>query len=99
FAPDFANLQVTLICIQVEWRLVEGFAFTGGQLHHFIIKPGNSNAALVIVKGSDHPTKNIDRVGYSTAIDPGMEVAVRAGNLDLHIAEAAETYGYGRMIQ
>jgi len=51
---------------------------------------------LLVVELGEEFRKNGQRIGDGTAIDAGVQIAHRAGELDLIVVEAPETVGDGR---
>ena len=58
-----------------------------------VVKAGNRNAPFGIDQRSDHPGEHIDRIGYRSAVQTGMQVAVRPRHFDLNVTQTAQAAG------
>ena len=96
FADVGGRSHGALEVLRLPRQFVQGFALGGGNLGDVVVEAGNGGAEIVVVELGEEFRKNGQRIGDGTAIDAGVQIAHRAGELDLIVVEAPETVGDGR---
>src|SRR5690606_25130342 len=70
-----------------------------GKVYHFVVKPRDGYTPVFIMERRNHLTEHIDRIGYRSAVNARVQVAVGSGNFHFHVAQAAQASRNGRMLQ
>ena len=65
------------------------------EVGHAIVKAGDGDPAVGVVQPGDHGAERVDWVVHRAAIAAGMEIAGRAGHLDLQVRDTAQAIDDG----
>src|SRR5712692_5871962 len=71
------------------------FASATADLGDIVVKAGDGDAKIFVVQLGKKLGQNRERIGNRAAVDPGVQIARGAGQLDLIVVQPAQTVGDG----
>src|SRR6266849_744703 len=74
---------------------IERFAFSAADLGDIVVKAGDGDAKIFVVQLGKKLGQNRERIGDRATVDPGVQIARGAGELDLIVVQPAQTVGDG----
>ena len=99
FLPfHLGDVQELFVFFHIEGRACQIGAVGSREFHHIVVETGHIHPAVCVVKGGDHLAEGRNRIGHRAAIMAGMEIFVRSGYRDFHIAQAAHAAVDGRYL-
>src|SRR5690606_32044882 len=65
-------------------------SFFIGYFLHIIIETGDIDMPVFVMKGGDHSTQYIHRIGYGATVNAGVQIFIGANHFNFHVAQSPE---------